>query len=740
MKQVIIAFAILLLPTLAYASPQILVADPPDQCLSLEQIILDGDNYILVDGRSNSARIKFMDSSGNITGTGVPTIPLPDSASLPGDILPSPFGLDRVTVTDTNIWTLPATWAFSPAEKFSRASGEFEDRLPDYGVYPYGLISDPNGDVWAVTNSSIINITSDTSRELFPSTPDLHIDNVIAHPIGFVVLGMPDLMLIDSSGIVRWRLSMENILDEFVSPVDICVSSDGTICVSAITCFPPDGGTLAEYYDIRVMALEQEDLEALYGVEDAFRSNFMTGYVIFTVAVDGTVRDVIDYASMPQSVGIDDQGRIHVLSSESSGWAVTILDTRVNQGFPAAFIPYGSPSMISPHALALGPDGSIYWDDIIPTAESYNWGILKLAPSTGVFSLGSSSNPQPTVVYSDPSLSGFRLATAMECDSDGNIWVGCVDLNPSVIDPEMSDETAGFHDSSILKISRSGNLLSTNNQINSGTEIAYVEDLHWSAPQMYTAVSDLAGSSWYGKFTGDNFSIDEVVTDISGLSVSDINFSAGIDSTLIWLADPDNRDRTIQIYECSNDLLSAAPIPKLEAIGCTVLDTDPLTGEIYVSLSDAEFLILDPSDYSITGIMTSRLPGGAPTHPITDSVGTSDGIVILDTEHRALIRYSKSDFETPYRAIDSDIDEALTLIRERFWQYKDTTGDYPPFAIDMLNGLFEQQELEILKRAFVGGRIYNYDPLDTGYSFKVWLATQGNPVATVYPSYEELIY
>ena len=344
----------------------VILADNPDECLSLESIFIVNDGYILIDGRNNRGRVKLVSGDGEIEAGILPTLPLPHAASLPSDILPSPWGLDRVVPTDDAFYAVPASWAGAPAEKFDRQTGEFIERLGDVGLRVSGMVVGPDGDAWAVGRRIMLNVSSGTGESIDCSGMLRHIDGAAGHPMGFVLLEQPYVMLMESSGVIRWRVSMEEVIDGFLSPFDIATGPDGTIALCCVVCDLSDEANHDEYFRLRDESLSRDDEDVLFAVEDALRSNLGTGFIVILFDSEGTVTDAIEVDGAPVACGVDSSGRVHVVLQDESGWSVSMLDPRLDEGVELFRVPYGNPAMISPHRLASGPDGTLYWDDVIP--------------------------------------------------------------------------------------------------------------------------------------------------------------------------------------------------------------------------------------------------------------------------------------------------------------------------------------------------------------------------------------
>ncbi len=724
-------FAILLATLPAFSQDyagngiSVLLADDPAQCLNLEGLFIDGDSYVFIDGRNNTGRVKFIAADGAIQSTGVSTVPLPNAASLPGDILPSPFGLDRVVPTDDALWAVPAPWSGAIAEIFDRDSGAFRERLT-YPMTPaLGLAIGPESDVWAVMSRKLQNLSSPSVPPLDLSGAFAHIDNATGHPIGFVVLSQPDLTLVETSGVIRWRLDLNTLVNGFLSPMDVAAGPDGTIAVCAAICETADESILEDYFALRDECLARGDIEALHGVEDAVRTSFLMGFALILIDSDGTVADAIELSSAPVACAVDSNGRVHLMTQELSGWAISILDPRINEGIPQCVIPYGLPTLVSPHRLASGPDGSLYWDDLNPSTEEQVWGISRMFASNGVFSLGDAESG-PRRVYEEFLTDSLRVTTALEIGPTGEIWVGCQDF---LWDPEIDDsqEEPGFpYVSSILRVAGDGNLLQRIGPSEEFGPASVPSDLFaydsgmlcvWAGAEDYSIFQNVAPeSSWAPAY--------ELPI---GAPISNSRIGATQSGYLGWFTLPESDSEIMYWSRADENMNVWGGIDRLGTLGCRFLASDPGEDVVYVTIDDGEIFRLDGVALQVTGIWYNRLPSEAPGHPLNDAECLSSGLAILDREHRAILQLSPDAFEAPLTASEADITDALSAIRNALWEYKDSNGDYPSPSPSLLDDLLDVNELETVRRAFLGGRIYDYRPSETDYAFVAWSAGPYQP-------------
>lgn len=711
---------------------EILLADNPDDCLLLETVYVDGENYIFIDGRNNTGRVKFTDSTGQIQRSLISTIPLPNAASLPCDYPVSPFGADRVVLTDNYLYALPANWSDSLAEKFEPEAGDFLERIPGMGIVPSGLFSDSSSNVWGFLDSSLFEIDVENPRVLNLAGSVPLIDCAAWSPAGFVVISQPDIILVDSTGIIRWRVGLDGVTDYFLSPVDLACGSDGTIAVAAVTCGNADETTVSEYFSFRTELIRMDETEVLWDIEDSFRSTFQTGSVILILDISGNVTDAIDFPGMPVSIDVDDIGRIHVLHSDSNGWIVTVLDPRLNQGFTSCEIPFGNPRLKSPHALALNPENRLIWDDLITEDFTVSWGINCLADQEGIFALGADSDPVD-IIYSDPNLETIRLVNALVMDSSGDMWLSCQDYSFDfyAADPETSDITVKTN--RLLGISNSGEVLLNIEQ----GPIESVAELHLAAQGLLGVFASPDPGVKWGFFSPDG-SFSQMPTFLDGYSVLNANLGTNGSANLGWFLVEREEKVSGRFVEFSEDWTTTLENHKLTALECRLLDSSPITGVTYITVDDGEIFRLDNS-FNVTGVYSNRLESGAVCHPLDSAVAENSSLDILDREHRAIIRINPGAFTAPQVATSNEIDEALIIIRSAMYEYLENNHVYPPATPDILEEILEFNEREIVRRAFLGGRIYNYEPHDTGYYFTAWSAEPDQSVLLCDQTSEETI-
>lgn len=726
-------------------SIRILAADDPAECLFLEGIFTDGDGYFLIDGRNNTGRVKRVNSEGLITGGILSTIPLPDAASLPGDILPSPWGLDRVIPSGEFLWSIPAPWAGSVAEKFDLNTGALIERLDDLGTRSNGLATGPNGNIWAISRRLLVNITSGNLEALNLGGNLQHIDNAVGHPLGFIVLQQPDLMLVEPSGLIRWRNSLDGSDNFFISPTDIACGADGTTAVCGIVADLSDPENLAEYNALREESLARDDEDVLFALEDALRSNLGIGYILLLIDASGTITDVIELNTPPISCAVDSSGRAHILSEVPDGWAVSILDPRLDEGFNVIEIPFGTPTLIAPHRIETGGDGSLYWDDVIAAETGELWGIAKLAPSRQdrVFSLGTGNRTASAVswVYREPAGNYVRQTSALSVDSIGDLWIGVQDFSYDIInDPTMEfiDQMEAPYSSNLLHVNRDGNLISNS----SSQDIVGVVS---PAVEIHSGLNHTLGF-WAGMNVGNPFRQFENNTwiPLPGINFPDYLMNARIgdsgDGYISWINYPDGEYTSTAWYSIRSDLSGISEIPRFSALEARFLECDRITGQLWITIDDGEIFQIDSNNMRVTGIWNNRLPSGAPGHPLDDAAKIADGLAILDREHRAIFLLEPEAFEEPGLAIQSDVDDAINAIRAAFQEARDQYGLYPPPSLDLLYRILEYSEQDIVRRAFLGGRIYDYKLTETGYSFIAWSATAEQTVLLVDDFNTQVVY
>lgn len=742
----IILLVALILPVRASTSDsvKILVADSPTECLFLEGIFVEGDGYILIDGRNNTGRVKFADSEGAISGAVLSTIPLPDAASLPGDILPSPWGLDRVVPTDDYLWSIPAPWAGSVAEKFDKISGEFLERLPDPGAVAAGVAIGPYGDTWIISRRIILNVTSGDFEVLNLGTTIQHIDTAVGHPLGFVVLQQPDIFLVDTNGMIRWNINLDGVVDFYISPIDIACGSDGTIAVAAALTDLSDDENRDEYNSLREEALGRDDEDVLFSLEDALRVNLCVGYILLLIDPEGTITDAIEIGSPPVACAVDPSGRAHILTETNDGWTISILDPRLDQGFKVADIPHGTPTMVAPHRLVSALDGSLYWDDVTATESGEYWGIAKLSPSSPVFSLGGIDNTDSSGVswvYREPGGNFVRQTSAIAVDSNGEIRVGVQDFSFDVLnDPGMEfiENLEAPYTSSLLTIDSEGNLVRNESSVDIVGVVSPCVELVPNGGSLIAAWAGMGVNGAIGILNNDAWVPSEGLNFPDYLLNAKIGFSGN--GFFTWMNFPDGDGTETRWFEVRSDLSGGTAIDRLEAIEARFLESDRVSGNLWVTIDDGEIFQLDSDNLNVTGIWNNRLPSGAPGHPLDDAAKITDGLAVLDREHRAIFLVEPDGFTPPTLASQADIDDAISAIRAALGEIRERYGTYPPPSLDLLENILTYSDLEMLKWAFIGGRIFHYRPSETSYTFVVWSGTAEQPVLIVSEYNIQVIY
>ncbi len=731
---IFISILVLLGAGSVFAEVEVLVADEPDQCLLLEGLFIDGENYILIDGRNNTGRMKLISPDGTVLRTGVSTVPLPDAASMPGDVLPSPFGLDRVVPAGDSLWVLPATWSGLSAESFNYNTGEFQEQIPGFGVAPSGLAVGPDGNIWAVLHHQLVNINSHDLNTIDLYSAMAHIDTATGHPMGFIVLSQPEIALVEPSGMIRWRLPLDQVTDNFLSPMDIACGPDGTIAVCAAVC-EMDEIVTAEYFDLRTQALQAGEYGVVDGLEDALRSNFAVGFVILIIQADGTVAEIVDLGAVPEACAVDFAGRVHVITQELDSWAISMIDPGINEGILQCTIPYGTPTLISPHRLASGPDGSLYWDDLLP--DGMSWGIGRLSASSGPFSLGTGES-SISRAFTEPLADALRVGTALECGADGDFWVGYQDF-PWTIAEEDLDSFGSAYSSSYLHIDRDGVLLRRDPSPDLLGAGAVLCDLLYRSG---SPIGAWAGSSIalpLGKINTDgtwepniDFTTGSIVANarIGEISNGHIGWFAVFEGDL---------DRT-RWFRFSSELAGSVELDRLGVLKCRYLASDPSSDNLYVTIDDGEIFRLDATDLQVTGIWHNRLFSGAPGHVLHDAEWHDGKLAVLDREHRAIIAVSPEDFIEPVYASEPDVSDAINTITAAFDEYYYQNSIYPPTSPGNLEDLLELTDLNLIRQSFIGGRIYHYRITDMGYEFTVWSGASNQPAVITTVSGTETIY
>jgi hypothetical protein len=402
--------------------------------------------------------------------------------------------------------------------------------------------------------------------------------------------------------------------------------------------------------------------------------------------------------------------------------------------------------MVAPHRLASATDGSLYWDDVTATESGEYWGIAKLAPSSagGVFSLGGidiTDSSGVSRVYREPAGNFVRQTSAVAVDSNGEIRVGVQDFSFDVLnDPGMEfiENLEAPYTSSLLTIDSDGYLVRNESSVdivgvvspcvelvpNAGSLIAA-----WAGMGVNGAIGILNSGAWVP-------SADLIFPDY--LLNAKIGFSGN--GFFTWMNFPDGDSTETRWFEVRPDLTGGTAIDRLDAIEARFLESDRVSGNLWVTIDDGEIFQLDAGNLNVTGIWNNRLPSGAPGHPLDDAAKITDGLAVLDREHRAIFLVEPDGFTRPTLASQADIDDAINAIRAALRDIRERYGTYPPPSLDLLDNILAYSDLEIVKWAFIGGRIFHYRPSETSYTFAVWSGTAEQPVLIVSEFNIQVIY
>jgi hypothetical protein len=720
-------------------SVKILVADDPHQCIQLEGIFLDGDNYLIIDGKNNMGIVKYMKPDGTITATGVPALPLPDAASLPLELSASPFGLDRVLADDKFIYVIPAPWARTSAEMFTRNEGTFIRRLADLGAETQGLVTGPSGKTWAVAGSSIVDISSDDGDHLNLSSFAPRIDTVSGSPLGFLVYSSPNLTLIEPSGFNRWTVGLDGITDNFLSPMDIACGSDGTIAILAQSCTFDDPSIRQDYDKIRTEAISEGNEQAIFSLEESLRSNFGTGYVLVLLRADGTVTDIVDLNTPTVACAVDPSGRVHLLSYISdpngSAWDLTIIDPKLNKALPQCKIPEGSPVLISPHRFTSGPDGSFYWDDVVPEGNNLNWGINRLSPaSSSPFAL--TSTQKISQIFNQKFTGTLGLATSLAVGASGEKWVGMQEYPLNLDSGKPPEDNKVLLTCTILHLGSDGVLIDKYSPPPDFSE--------WSVPSELVPLPDTLVTAWAMPevTTSPLVSLSEDGTwgalkaAIKLKAISTVRIGQTAKGYLGWFSVPNSSGEFEESrwFSFDSQFNGAMPIERLSASGSRILGSDPINKELYVTIDDGEIFSLNAETLLINGIWTNRFPSGSQIYSLNEGLCTPDGLAILDRQHRSIFRLTRDKFIHPQSANEIDVMTSIAAIQKALAAVKNSTGSYPIWWPNLLEQLLDSSGFDLMQQAFIGGRIYNYRPTKVGYTFTVWSAALDQPILICSPT------
>jgi hypothetical protein len=504
-----------------------------------------------------------------------------------------------------------------------------------------------------------------------------------------------------------------------------------------------------DYFDLRNDALSYDDEEMLFSLEDALRSNLGIGFALLMIDASGSVTEAIEMGNPPIACAVDEFGRAHVLTQRIDGWAISVLDPRLNDGFEVLRIPYGTPSLISPHRLASGPDGSLYWDDVYGDETGDHWGIGRLASGTGsgIFTLGTAGSPSGEGagvewIYSEALDEFARQATALEVNDNGSVVVGYQDF-PFDFLTDMSEEQLMSDDppfsSMIMEVSRDGDLLRRGDLDVLIQPGCYVTDFIVDGTSTHALCAGTLLDSYIwnwsdsGEFTalgGPAFG-GPILTSRTG------RVDQGLSG---WFIQQDGNNPLTQWLKISADYAISETNHRLEALNARLLETDPVSNTIFLTIDDGDIFRVDASTMMVDGVWHNRLPSGAPGHILSDAEFTTGGLAVLDVEHRAILKLSSEAFEELPLVSDQDVTDAISTIRTHLQDYYDSLGFYPLPSNGLLTTMLLPDEMALVEQSFLGGRIFQYTPSELGYTFVVWSAGIDQPVLLCDQSVEQVIF
>lgn len=707
---------------------EVVVSDIPSECLSLEQIIFISGQYLLADGRNNTGRVKIADSNGNITRALISSVGLPGAASLPVDYQPSPFGMDRIVCTDERIWCLAAPWSGAFAEEFDYKTGNFLKRVPSNGLRASGLVKGSKSSIMAVCGTSLIRIDSKNPKETALSGVESRIDCIAYHPFGYVVYSYPWLALVDDDNIMRWRINLISETGFHFSVVDVSAGSAGTIAVTGIECDISDESVLNDYLVIREECIKQKNEEALFTLERRLRSNFGTGFKILFFNSQGINEDIVDINLYPVSCSVDGSGRAHILCETETGWQVSIIDPKINQGYAVFNVPAGTPSLISPHRITYDSDGILYWDDIFISKNEISWGIWKkIASSDELFSLGRNFGRE--LVFSELLSGSTNVVNALEIDDDGSVWIGLQQF-PWNLDKE---ENIQAYKSFVLSVAPDGKLLQRLAPPDVLGEASYAVELHKYGNRIFSlwAFPDAKkGKAYFIDKEGNYTAKNEIG---QNMGVSDGRIEKLKNGYLSWVEDRSKQNEAMIWWKTNDELVGKLRYYKMEAVNCRLLASDESRDRFYVTIDDGEIFRINAGTQIVDGIWDNRFESGAPGHRLDDASYYADSLAILDRENRAIFSVPDDLFSKPKEASAEEVENAIKLVKNRLEEWKHATGEYPLSFEEFMGKMFGLDEMKEMKKAFIGKGVYHYKPVRTGYSFMVWSAAKEQPIIICEP-------
>ncbi|MFH1675798.1 MAG: hypothetical protein ABIC40_02150 [bacterium] len=715
----------------------VMVGDKPAECLSLENIRYDNGNYILIDGRNNTGRVKIISPDGKILNAFVSSIPLPDSASLPPDSPPSPFGTDRCIATSDSFVCTPAKWSGRSAEFFDRKTGEFRKSFSEIGPPIIGMTQSRSGDLWAVTSDALVDLSVVPINAINLASAGIFIDNAVAHPLGFVVLSQPNLFMIEPGGFVRWRIPLNEIIDGFVSPIDFAVSENGTTVLIGCICDLTDE-EVDDYISLRSDLISASDIDRISNLENSVRDIALTDYAAIFIKPSGEIADVLRINEKPIACDSDSSARAHILTRNENGWSIFIIDPKIDQPIKVCDIPYGTPSIVSPHRISADSSGRVFWDDLAPVGENSQYAIFsyKQNDKGSLFKLGDSTD-EPDLFYSENLPGLVRITTALGIRTDGSVLVGYTDFFADTLAfetdnanefPASVPSEEKIASSSIMEIDPTGKLVDKTN--NSETEN---ENGHSGIPIDFIA----SGNSILAIFRIDETlrgyliqpdgTMNEIPDFPSVNPLEDARMVRINRGYVGWFLKWDDPPST-KFFTFDENLSDRREIGRLEKINCRLIAGIPDKKTFFATIDGCEIFKIDSDNMEVTGVLYNRLESGVPAHPIDDAVWADGKLMILDREHRAILSVDTDFFENPPSAFIEDTESAIAVIRSALSEYYKNMGEYPLWYPTLLDVLLDDNDRDLVNRFFIAGRIYDYRVMPTGYSFLVWSAAYGQPV------------
>jgi hypothetical protein len=332
------------------------------------------------------------------------------------------------------------------------------------------------------------------------------------------------------------------------------------------------------------------------------------------------------------------------------------------------------------------------------------------------------------------------MANALAVGQEGDIWIA---LQEFLLNQPLSgsaDEDAPLGRSAVLHISDDG-VLVRRDTISDGT-------LTQRTPLEITPAGDSVQTIWSTLDQPEpvvlNLSRNGLFTPVESFpwieSLTGAKIQKAKTGYVGWFDTQGESNERAQWYRFGDYFANASAIDRLNALGCRLLGSDPSRSVLYVTIDDGEIFRLDSESLRVTGVWANRFATGAPGYPLDNGVWTSQGLAVLDREHRAALCIPDDILEIPPLMTDVEVTQAIDTIKTALGEYKTSYGSYPAFSPGLLGRILDPSELETVGRCLIGGRIYWYETSQTGFRFVAWSAAADQPALVCSQDSAEPVY